>query len=96
MKWLFCALIFELTCFLSATAQTISRLPADTNTASFQSRNGDKVTVSVRHLLYRDEDGHVGPTSDSYVLEVVNGYYPTIVDCIYDGNHVSGDLAASS
>lgn len=92
MKWLLCALIFETAYLFDASSQTISRLPADTNTVSFQSRNGDKVTVSVRHLLYKDEDGAVGPTAESYVFEVIDRDYPIIVDGIY-GDHLSFELS---
>jgi hypothetical protein len=54
--------------------------------------NGDKVTVSVRRLLYKDEDGTVGPTAESYILEVINGHYPVIVDG-FESHHLSFQLS---
>jgi hypothetical protein len=91
MKWPACIFLLAILWSFHVTGQTLGMVRSDTNTLSFQARYGDKVTLSVRHIFYKDENGDTGPTADSYILEVVNGYYPVIVDGIY-GHDLSFQL----
>lgn len=94
MKWSASALLLAILWSFHATGQTLTSLRNDTNTLSFQARYGDKITMYVRHIFYKDEDGDTVPTADSYVLEVVNGHYPIIVDGIC-GDNLSFQLSPS-
>lgn len=77
---------------LIAIAQGTLNLRTGTNALSFQAGYGDKIVLSVGQLIYKDEDGDTVPTADSYIIEVINGHYPVIVDGI-DGCCLSFKLA---
>jgi hypothetical protein len=81
MRW-FLIFICQVYFHISAPGQTLGLLPRDTNSISYKTSNGDSVVLSVRHLFYKSDDGTNVPTRDSYILEVINGHYPRIIDCI--------------
>jgi hypothetical protein len=81
MRYLLCIFVFHAYLLSPLAGQTLGSLPGDTNTISYNGNNYT-VTLSVRHLFYKDKDGSVNPTDDTYILEVINGYRPRIVDRI--------------
>jgi hypothetical protein len=92
MRYVFCILVFHAASLFTVLGQTLSRSDTETNTLNYQTRDGDKVTLSVRNLLYKDKDGDTLPTQDRYVFELINGRYPRIADYIY-GEDLSFQLS---
>lgn len=83
MKFLILFLLsFSLAQFDATADQTTYNLRIITNSLSFQTKYGDKITLSVGQMLYKDEDGDVVPTPDSYIVELINGS-PKVVDVLY-------------
>jgi hypothetical protein len=91
MKYLFFALFLLLTRFSILAEPIAYTMRLETNTLSFKAGYGDKVTLSVGMLFYKDQDGDTGPTADSYIVELVNNY-PQIIDSFYYGHHISFQL----
>lgn len=85
-------LIFALFLSAASAAESVFTLRLETNSVSFRAKSGEKVTLHVGKLFYKEHNGTVVPAYESYVVETIGDGYPRIIDRL-DGHSVTFQFA---
>src|SRR6266540_3292135 len=88
----YCILILVLLVTNVSAGESGISLQLETNSVAFRAKDGQKITLCVGKLFYKERDGAIVPANESYVVELIGDSYPRIVDRL-DGHSVSFQLA---
>ncbi len=75
-----------------ALADTTLNLRVEGESVDFRSASGQTISLRVAKLFYKDPDGITVPANETYIIEVIDGAYPKIIDVI-EGHSVKFQLA---
>lgn len=89
--------IFTILLFISLGTRAFATEPdyalrVDGESVDIQAARGQKITLVTAKLFYKIDEGVLIPSNETYVLSVLDGSYPKIVD-VLEGHSVSFQLA---